>query len=206
MTSSKWQQVVLAVVLAISCAVGAHAQTTAGAWTAPETDAASALGHMAKRAGSVFVGSVGSIVQRGGAVEIEINVEVTLAGTPSGVYTMREWAGLWLPGQPRYRVGQRAMFFVLPVSDAGLSSPVDGADGIVPVSGDPTDQRATVDLRRLNARLLRSVGQPLSTDGSAKLGDVVQTVARALESTRTTGAVGGGPRPIAVRPSGGANR
>ena len=87
------------------------------------------------------------------------------AGTP---YILREWAGLWAGDSQRYRVGQRLLMLLHAPSAAGMSSPVGGLDGAIPIRQSsvalaPEDDLATppqppyVDLRWLGARLPRAV-------------------------------------------------
>lgn len=142
-----------------------------------ETNLAGALGRLASRAGSVFVGTVESIERTPGVVQVSLRVEQVLQGQPGSRYLLREWAGRWPPGLQRYMVGQRALFFLNAPSISGLSSPVDSGDGVLPVFGDPADG-ATVDVTRLNATLLRQLGEKLSDTTTMSLQQVTQTLVR----------------------------
>ncbi len=100
-------------------------------------------------------------------------------GTP---YVLREWDGLWAGGRQRYRVGQRLLMLLNAPSGTGMSSPVGGMDGAIPIrQGNAATESAGaaqppyVDLRWLGARLPRAVvyaAQPGRRVGSTALGEV----------------------------------
>jgi hypothetical protein len=143
----------------------------------PDASVGAALENLASRAATVFAGQVISIQRHGGVVEIVFRVDVPVAGQVGSTYTLREWAGMWPPGQWRYTVGERAMVFLHASSQAGLSSAVDGGEGVVPlVPG--TDGTPLLDVRRLSTRVLRQVGQPLpdASVGAISLADATQLV------------------------------
>lgn len=131
-----------AVVLLMLAALPLAAQT--GPETVPETaptpaTVEEALHQMADVAGVIFSGEVVSIRQvagEGGAsgvVEVAFRVEEAVRGCAGGqVYTLREWAGLWT-GEPRYRVGQRLLMLLHAPGASGISSPVGGMDGAIPL-------------------------------------------------------------------------
>lgn len=114
------------------------------AQTVPETaptpaTVEEALHQMADAAGVIFSGEVVSIRQvagEGGAsgvVEVAFHVEEAVRGCAAGqVYTLREWAGLWT-GEPRYRVGQQLLMLLHAPGASGISSPVGGMDGAIPL-------------------------------------------------------------------------
>jgi hypothetical protein len=91
---------------------------------------------IARAAGTIFSGTVTSIVRRpasrGQAVEtvaITFHVENAIRGaTPGEDLTISQWIGLWSGGQ-RYRVGERVLLFLYPPSKMGLTSCVAGAMG-----------------------------------------------------------------------------
>jgi hypothetical protein len=145
--------------------------------TLPDPDATlgDALHSLASRAGVVFVGQVISIERKRGAVEVHFAVQQVVQGEVGATYTLREWAGLWPQGEQRYVLGQRAMIFLHPVSVAGLSSPVDGMEGIVPLVPTGADVPPVLDTRRLATRVKRAVGQPLSTE-SVTLADAIGAI------------------------------
>jgi len=97
-------------------------------------------------------------------------------GQVGGNYTLREWAGMWPQGLWRYRVGERALVFLHGTSSAGLSSAVDGGEGVVPVMAD-SHGTVLLDVRRLSTRVLRQVGQPLDDgNGAMALSDALPVI------------------------------
>ncbi|MGA1983036.1 MAG: hypothetical protein ABSG84_11315 [Acidobacteriaceae bacterium] len=182
MRSAKWMVRVLALLLALLLAPsGGRAQTLteAAAGTTPPTMEA-ALHAMAQQAAVIFAGQV--IAVRGqdgvdgaaGVVEIEFTVDDAVRGVSGDTYTLREWAGLWTGGDQPLRVGHRFLIFLHAPSVAGLSSPVGGMDGAIPVRGEPAQAELrqgtrlaedtapadarTVDLRWVATRVVRPVG------------------------------------------------
>jgi hypothetical protein len=155
-------------------AAGAQQQTVA----APDTSVTAALTNLSQRAAIVFVGQVVDVRRDAGVVEIHFCVDTPVMGNPGGSYTLREWAGMWPPGQWRYRVGQRALVFLHGTSSAGLSSAVDGGEGVVPVLAD-TNGTVLLDVRRLSTRVLRQVGEPLTdvNNGAIALKDALPVIA-----------------------------
>lgn len=135
----------------------------------PQTGLAGEFASLASRAAVIFVGQVISIERRGGAVEITFTVEQAVLGGVGAQYTLREWAGLWPQGQFRYTVGQRSLIFLHGNSTAGFGSPVDGAEGVVPVVVQGANAPELLDVRRLSAALLRPVGAPLATEASGAI-------------------------------------
>jgi hypothetical protein len=143
------------------CAMGGCAlgqQSGANALTAMPTSTGGVLRGLAARAGVVFVGQVHSIVPKEGVVEITFLVQQPVAGVVAGTYVMREWAGRWTGGQQRYRLGQRAMFFLYAPNAGGLSSSVGGMAGVVPLIPMGADADALLDVRMLAARVSRRMG------------------------------------------------
>ena len=164
----------------------------------PDTSVGAVLRSLASRAGVVFVGRVTAIVPRDGVVEVSFAVDQPVLGAVGATYSMREWAGLWTAGQPRYGVGQRAMFFLHAPNAAGLSSSVDGMEGVVPVL--VTGESGTeLDVRWLAARVLRVAGAPINQaqDGAVSLSEARSVVAAwrtsQLEPKRL-------PLPVEMRP------
>lgn len=135
-----------------------------GATIAPPADAApvaaptnteDALHALADAAAVIFTGEVLRVQQAGDAVQIDLRVEDGIRGVTTGdTYTLREWSGLWSAHADRLRVGQRALYLLHAPSVGGFSSPVGGADGIIPLSGD--EITAATDLRWVAARVQRS--------------------------------------------------
>ena len=123
---------------------------------------------MSDRAGVIFVGQVAAV--RGsnlttGVVEVDFQVETAIRGCSLGLYTLREWAGLWAGNGQRYRLGERLLVLLHAPGAAGLSSPINGLDGVIPIrQGGIATSRASqaasqrlADLRWLGAKVLRPV-------------------------------------------------
>jgi hypothetical protein len=124
------------------------------------------LHQLSDKAEVVFAGQVLAIRRTDtGIVEVEFRVDQAIRGCTAGTpYILREWAGLWTGDKQRYRVGQRLLMLLHSPSGAGMSSPVEGLDGAIPIRQGgsamaPGDDMATpqqppyVDLRWLGARL-----------------------------------------------------
>jgi hypothetical protein len=95
---------------------------------------------VARRAGTIFSGRVISVVParsdspgRVPTVTITFQVEQAVRGVKAGqTFSFREWTGLWSTGE-RYRVGQRLLLFLYTPSRLGLTSPVGGPSGRLPI-------------------------------------------------------------------------
>jgi hypothetical protein len=157
-----------------------QAGTAGQAGAVPAASVAGVLRSMASRAGVVFVGHVQRIVPEGDVVEVDFQVEQPVLGVAAGPYVAREWAGRWTGGQQRYRLGQRAMFFLHAPGASGLSSPVDGMMGVVPVIPMGGKAGALVDVRWLATRVKRAVGEPLvgSNASAITLADATDVVSK----------------------------
>jgi hypothetical protein len=148
----------------------AHGQDS----TAADTTVEDALHRMSDQAGVVFVGEVVAIrhiAGEGGAsgvVEVEFRVDQAVRGCATGGwYVLREWAGLWSGGDQRYRVGQRLLMLLHSPGAGGVTSPVGGMAGAIPIRGSATSLTATAtgssmpspvaDLRWVGTRLQRAV-------------------------------------------------
>ena len=169
------QQAGLCGALVLACA-GAPARAAQA--TGLGQGIASELHLLASRASTVFVGQITSIKHKGGVVEVTFRIEQPIAGAVSASYVIREWAGLWPPGQNRYTVGQRDLAFLHAPSSAGLSSPVHGAEGLVPVVVQGAEVSPLLDIRRVAAAVERSQSTPLPTDaeGGMLLSDVLGVI------------------------------
>jgi hypothetical protein len=119
----------------------------------------------------------------GGVVEVEFRVDQAICGCSAGApYILREWAGLWAADNQRYRVGQRLLMLLHAPSAAGMSSPVGGLDGAIPIRQDgtamtPEDvgtprQPPFVDLRWLGARVPRAVSYRSESAHAARRADL----------------------------------
>ena len=175
--------------------------------TTPSASVAGVLRTLASRAGVVFVGQVQSIVPKAGVVEITFQVQQPVLGVVGGTYVLREWAGRWTGGQQRYRIGQRAMFFLHTPSAAGLSSSVDGMAGIVPLVPMGANAGPLLDLRMLATRVARPVGSPMADaeSGAIALADAETVVSnwqtdQVPEPVKLPLPVGVRPRPVIVQP------
>lgn len=129
------------------------------------------LHQLSDKADVIFAGQVLAIrTPNAGVVEVEFRVDQSIRGCTAGTpYVLREWAGLWAGDNQRYRIGQRLLMLLHAPSAAGMSSPVDGLDGAIPirqsgvaiapegadVSSPP--QPPYVDLRWLGAKLPHAV-------------------------------------------------
>ncbi len=127
----------------------------------------------------IFVGQITSIQRRASVVEVAFRVEQSVNGAPGQKYVMREWAGLWPPGQARYAVGQRVLAFVHGGSAAGFSSPVHGPEGLIPVVVQGANAPELLDIRRVAASVVRPVGTPLPSErnGAIPLPEVLAFLA-----------------------------
>ena len=174
--------------------------------TAPPQSVEDALHRMSDRAAVVFVGQVTAVrrVDGGaagpGVVEVSFHVDQAVRGCAAGgTYVLREWAGLWAANAARFRVGQRRLMMLHAPGAGGMSSPVGGMDGAIPVHGvgkavwSANDSAATigtpaaemVDLRWVGARLARPVAYrngPTPVGGSrlAKAANVTAADATAI--------------------------
>jgi hypothetical protein len=142
------------------------------------------LHQFSDKADVIFAGQVLAIRRpNSGVVEVEFRVDQAIRGCTAGTpYILREWAGLWAGDNQRYRVGQRLLMLLHAPSAAGMSSPVGGLDGAIPIRQSsaamaPGDDVATppqppyVDLRWLGARLPRAVSYQSEPAPEAKPAD-----------------------------------
>jgi hypothetical protein len=141
------------------------------------------LHEMSDRADVVFVGQVVAIRPHdgdgmgAGFVEVDFEVDQAVRGCAGGAYALREWAGLWSGDANRYRVGQRLLMLLHAPGASGLSSPVGGMDGAIPIRGvaDASPQAEAVvnppapiaDLRWLGAKVVHSSSYVLQATLSA---------------------------------------
>jgi hypothetical protein len=126
-------------VWALGLALGAGAAVSAQTGAQSTDDA---LRAMEQAAGVIFAGQVIAVRPLAGAdgsagvVEIEFAVDDAVRGVSGGSYTLREWAGLFPGGDEPFRVGQQFLMLLYTPSAAGLSSPVGGMDGAIPIHGE----------------------------------------------------------------------
>lgn len=162
------QAVKRAVVRATGGPVQPSAAISAGASTV--------LAEMASHAGVIFTGQVEAVERSdaAGFVDVRFRIEQAVRGCPkSGAYVLREWVGLWTGHPERYRVGQRRLMLLTARGSGGMSSPVGGMDGAIPLLATGTEPLANgtgvapadtglgvaaygVDLRWIEARAVRA--------------------------------------------------
>jgi len=124
------------VILVTECGVAQEPPQTALPQTTND-----ALRAMSRLAGVIFTGQVIAVRRieglngATGVVEIEFAVEDAVRGVSGSAYTLREWAGLWPAGDEPFCVGQRYVMLLHSPGAAGLSSPVGGMDGAIPIRG-----------------------------------------------------------------------
>ena len=138
------------------------------------------LHQFSDQADVIFAGQVLAIRRpNDGVVEVEFRVDQAIRGCTAGTpYVLREWAGLWAGDSQRYRVGQRLLMLLHAPSAAGMSSPIGGLDGAIPIrlggaamapGDDPTPpQPPYVDLRWLGAKLTHPVSYQSEPVAAAK--------------------------------------
>lgn len=184
-----WIACVLALCAGVgsSCAFGQVAAPPASL-TDPATE--DALHAMARLAGVIFTGDVVAVRRHdandgaAGVVEIEFAVEDAVRGVSGGSYTLREWAGLWAAGDEPFRVGQRYLMLLHAAGAAGLSSPVGGTDGAIPIRGGTASASRTVDLRWIRTRVVQPIAYraaPVAQPAASRVDDA----AAAIPSTQT---------------------
>jgi hypothetical protein len=162
-----------------------------------------ALHQMSDMAGVIFVGQVVAVRQvdgedgSSGVVEVEFLVAQAVRGCSAGsTYVLREWAGLWAGGDQRYRVGQRLLMFLHEPGPGGVTSPVGGMAGVVPIRGvgnaphaadaSTAAQGPVADLRWVGTKLVRSVAYQgmsgPSVGGGLVVAKLAATGTRAVEA------------------------
>jgi hypothetical protein len=129
------------VILVTECGVAQDPPQSALSQSAPPQSTNDALHSMSRLAGAIFTGQVIAVRRieglngATGVVEIDFAVEDAVRGVSGSAYTLREWAGLWPAGDEPFRVGQRYLMLLHSPGAAGLSSPVSGTDGAIPIHG-----------------------------------------------------------------------
>jgi hypothetical protein len=179
----RWLHGLLAVAL-LATTVAAHSQALDSSKSAAEAQSVEDVLHqMSDRADVIFVGQVVAIRPHegdgmgAGFVEVDFEVDQAVRGCSGGAYALREWAGLWSGDANRYRVGQRLLMMLHAPGASGLSSPVGGLDGAIPIRGvadaSPLATAAAkppvpiADLRWLGAKVLHSSSYVLQATLSA---------------------------------------
>jgi hypothetical protein len=171
--TSRWRRALLPAALGMSSLAQAPVTGTEAAAAAPQ-DVETALHQMSDKADVIFVGHVTAVKRQdgegiaSGVVEVDFQVDQAVRGCTAGTpYALREWAGLWEADDQRYRVGQRLLMLLHAPGAAGMSSPVDGMDGAIPIvrggsgalvaGSSARVAPPAVDLRWVGAKLLHSV-------------------------------------------------
>ena len=143
-----------------ACSAQAFGGNAAAA--APAT-AEAVLLQMAAESGVIFSGRV-LLVDRedaAGYVDVRFRIERGVRGCAGkNIYVLREWAGLWT-GQPeRYHVGQRRLMLLRARGPSGMSAPVNGMDGAIPLLA--LDQPPVMDA---NGKVPADLAQPPAEAG-----------------------------------------
>jgi hypothetical protein len=183
-----------------------HGQTASSASSQANSQTVTDVLHqMSDRADVIFMGQVlavrpGSDSENPSVVDVVFRVDQAIRGCTAGTtYTLREWGGLWAGGNQRYHVGQRLLMLLHGPSAGGMSSPIDGLDGAIPIrqGSTATPLAATsaaptapfVDLRWLGVKLQRPVSY---RTGPAPTADRVRRAA--IEQQQTAYATASGMR------------
>lgn len=161
----------------------------AAAQTRDELAAQRALGphwrKIARSAGTIFVGTVLGVEnartpgQSVPIIQIRFRVEHPIAGMREAeTFTLREWSGAWSIHRPMRR-GEKLLVFLYAPSRLGLSSPVGGALGQIPI--DPGGQ--TVTARSEHAQMSRlETGRTRKAHAATVF--TIQQLERAIRSAR----------------------
>jgi hypothetical protein len=163
----------------------AHGQVAPAASPTQQQTVVDVLHQLSDKADVVFAGQVVAIRRPNDTswVEVEFRVDQAIRGCSVGTpYVLREWAGLWTAGNQRYRVGQRLLMLLHAPSASGMSSPVGGLDGAMPIrqggmaaqamDSSTAPQLPFVDLRWLGARLPHVVSYRSEPAPAAKPDDL----------------------------------
>jgi hypothetical protein len=139
---------------------------------------------LSRAAGTIFSGTVTSIVRRAAAqpgtietVALTFHVENAIRGATVGEkLTISQWIGLWSGGQ-RYHVGERVLLFLYPPSKLGLTSCVGGALGHFTI-----DPRGWVLLSAQHLSAFRA-DPVLGGKSHVSFGGFAEAVQRAMDSS-----------------------
>lgn len=163
----------LLALLAVTVAASSQTLAPIGSGTsATAQNVEDVLHEMSNKADVIFVGRVVAIRPHdgdgmgAGFIEVDFQVDQAIRDCAIGAYSMREWAGLWSGDAHRYQVGQRLLMMLHAPGASGLSSPVGGLDGAIPIRGmadasplttaDANPPVPMADLRWLGAKVLHS--------------------------------------------------
>ncbi len=176
----------LAVLFRLALAAAAQPTTT--------TDA---LRTLADEAGIIFAGTVTAVRRppvTPGIVAIDFAVTEPIRGVKSSTYTLCEWAGLWAANDQPFRPGERFLMLLHPPNAQGISSPVAGGDGAIPIRG--AGPIALPDTTPTRARLAAVAATSSSPTEVIDLGWVASHVATPIVYARVPSAT-----PITLHPS-----
>ncbi len=164
---------------------------------------------MSGQAGIIFAGQVIRIERQpgSGSVAVVFRVDAAVRGCAGqGTFVLDEWSGLWAGGTDRYHVGQRYLMLLHTPGTSGLTSPVGGQDGAIPLSGGgalpgPPEElvdsgEEAVDLRWIETRLQRTAHGGLVLH--ARLVTSLDSVATPLDSVATGGGAANPPASVSM--------
>ena len=117
--------------------------------TAPTQEAV--LRALFDNAGAIFTGQVTAIRETpySSIIEVDFHVEDAIRGVQNSTYTLHQWISHPLFLDAPYQLGERNLLFLHALTPSGLSSPVGGQIGKIPL------QDQSVDLRWLQTRVER---------------------------------------------------
>ena len=121
---------------------------------APPATTEDVLRQMLGQSGLVFTGQVTAIRHSGAIVEIDFAVEDAVLGiAPNTTYTLREWIETSPAAASQFEIGRRYLMFLHAPGPGGLSSPVGGPDGAIPIlPGNEAASPTTPDILGLTAQ------------------------------------------------------
>lgn len=152
--------------------VAARAQTSPAGFDAAAAPQSveDVLHQMSDRADIIFIGEVTAIRPHddggmaAGFVEVDFRIDQAIRGCTGGTYVLKEWAGLWSGDARRYQTGRRLLMLLHAPGASGMSSPVGGMDGAIPIRGEAdasplaaataNPPASVADLRWLGAKVL----------------------------------------------------
>lgn len=137
----------LACLVVFLCAT-VHAQSAP-----PPSTTEDALRQMFDQAAIIFTGQVTAVRHAAspngstGTLEVDFSIDDAIRGTTAHTtYTLREWAGLAPDSDASFLVGHRYLMLLHSPGPSGLTSPVGGPDGVIPLlPGDDAPSPTTPD-------------------------------------------------------------
>ena len=166
-----------------------------GATATVPADSAVVLMGLAARAGVIFAGHVVEILRNddAGYVDVVFHIDTSVRGCGrKSNYVLREWAGLWMGQEARYQVGARLLMLLAARGASGMSAPVGGMAGMIPLVAGRTPPLA----RGTGV----APGDTAAEDAQENAVDLRWVQAQALRETSATAetiaVVGGDPEPV----------